>query len=107
MSRLANGGSAGKASEGAAGLNVGTGGSIGVCTEQCLPTGPAPTNCGDGKLTEDEACDDGNRASGDGCAANCLGVEPGYSCSPPGAPCQIVTLCGDGLISRAAWPRGE
>jgi fibro-slime domain-containing protein len=99
VSRLANGGSAGKSSEGAGGVSLGSGGSLGVCAEQCLPTGPAPTNCGDGKLTEDEACDDGNRDSGDGCAANCLGVEPGYSCSPPGAPCHVVALCGDGVIS--------
>src|SRR3712207_4378761 len=45
---------------------------------------PATTNCGDGVRTSDEACDDGNRMSGDGCIANCLGVEPGYSCVPAG-----------------------
>ena len=30
------------------------------------PPGP---NCGNGELTRDEACDDGNTVSGDGCAA--------------------------------------
>src|SRR5690606_15188466 len=30
-----------------------------------------PAGCGDGTLTEDEACDDGNLVSGDGCASNC------------------------------------
>jgi len=97
---VGNGGSAGTANAGGAGLAVGTGGSIAVCGgDSCLPAGPAPSNCGDGKLTEDEACDDGNRDSGDGCAANCLGVEPGYSCSPAGQACHVIALCGDGVIS--------
>ncbi len=30
-----------------------------------------------------EACDDGNSAGGDGCAADCT-VEPGYMCAPAG-----------------------
>ncbi|HYQ02276.1 MAG TPA: DUF4215 domain-containing protein [Polyangiaceae bacterium] len=101
-SRVGSGGSgnAGTASVAVAGRDSGTGGaSLGVCADGCLPVGPAPSNCGDGKLTEDEACDDGNRESGDGCAANCLGVEPGYSCSPSGVPCHVVALCGDGVIS--------
>src|SRR5215831_11570044 len=37
---------------------------------------PAPPGCGDGVLAKDEACDDGNTVSGDGCAANCLATEP-------------------------------
>jgi fibro-slime domain-containing protein len=98
-SRLADGGSAGKPSEGASGLGSGAGGALGVCSEGCTPIGPAPSNCGDGKLTEDEACDDGNLIGGDGCADNCLGVEPGYSCSPAGSACHVVALCGDGLVS--------
>src|SRR4051812_37469581 len=98
--RLANqGGSTSQTGNGAAGLSLGAGGSIGVCADNCLPVGPAPANCGDGKLTEDEACDDGNLLGGDGCAANCLGVEVGYSCSPAGVPCHVVSLCGDGVIS--------
>ena len=31
-----------------------------------------PMQCGDGVLTQDEACDDGNAVAGDGCAADCL-----------------------------------
>ena len=27
--------------------------------------------CGDGKITGNEACDDGNTADGDGCSAKC------------------------------------
>jgi cysteine-rich repeat protein len=53
-------------------------------------TGPGfartPPNCGDGKVTPDEACDDGNKMDGDGCSSNCLSVEPGYSCTPAGMP---------------------
>jgi fibro-slime domain-containing protein len=59
------------------------------------PPGP---NCGNGELTKDEACDDGNTVSGDGCANNCLSVEPGFSCVNPGKPCRPVARCGDGLV---------
>lgn len=62
---------------------------------------PAPPDCGDGKLGTDEACDDGNRTSGDGCAANCLSVEHGFSCSPPGVPCHPVAHCGDGMVAAS------
>jgi fibro-slime domain-containing protein len=58
------------------------------------PPGP---NCGNGVRTSDEACDDGNTVSGDGCANNCLSVEPGFSCVKPGEPCRPVARCGDGL----------
>ncbi len=59
--------------------------------------GAAPSGCGNGELTRDEACDDGNRQSGDGCAANCLRVEPGFSCVPAGQPCHRIARCGDGV----------
>jgi fibro-slime domain-containing protein len=85
---------------GVGGLSIGGGGGdLGLCQQNCTPDGPAPANCGDGKLTEDEACDDGNTADADGCAANCLGVEAGYSCSPAGEPCHVIALCGDGVVS--------
>jgi fibro-slime domain-containing protein len=58
------------------------------------PPGP---NCGNGELTSDEACDDGNTLSDDGCANNCLSVEPGWSCVKPGQPCRPIARCGDGL----------
>jgi fibro-slime domain-containing protein len=61
-------------------------------------TGKAATpGCGDGILTQDEACDDGNKVSGDGCMNNCLQVETGYSCVPAGQPCHQIARCGDGL----------
>ncbi len=58
-----------------------------------------PVNCGDGILTADEACDDANNDDGDGCSADCLTVTDGYSCNPPGRPCQKIARCGDGAVS--------
>src|SRR5262252_619742 len=54
-----------------------------------------PEKCGDGVRTEDEACDDGNTDSGDGCSSDCRTVDPGYECRVPGRPC--VPACGDGM----------
>jgi cysteine-rich repeat protein len=33
---------------------------------------PAPGVCGDGRLDDDERCDDGNRLDADGCSASCV-----------------------------------
>ncbi len=52
--------------------------------------------CGNGKLTVDEACDDGNTVSGDGCSADCQTIEPGWQCPAPGKPC--TPICGDGKV---------
>ncbi|MCE9672855.1 Ig-like domain-containing protein [Myxococcus stipitatus] len=41
-----------------------------------------PPVCGDGYLDSGEVCDDGNRVAGDGCRADCQGLE----------------VCGDGLL---------
>jgi cysteine-rich repeat protein len=51
--------------------------------------------CGDGAITEHEACDDGNPTSGDGCSADCE-VEPGFACT--GTPSTCRGICGDGVI---------
>ncbi len=61
--------------------------------------GPAPAGCGDGVLTDDEACDDGNRYDGDGCAGNCLAPERGFSCAIPGQLCLPIAVCGDGIVA--------
>jgi len=58
---------------------------------------PPPPGCGDGILAKDEACDDHNTRSNDGCSADCRRVEPGYSCIPAGQPCHQIARCGDGL----------
>jgi fibro-slime domain-containing protein len=58
-----------------------------------------PPNCGDGILTDDEACDDGGHKDNDGCAGDCLKVDDGYSCNPPGVPCRKIAKCGDGSVA--------
>jgi fibro-slime domain-containing protein len=88
---------------GTLGTQGGGGGGISLSTAQSTQPDdtankPAPPGCGDGNLTKDEACDDGNKVSGDGCAANCLRVEPGYSCVPAGQLCHPVARCGDGVL---------
>ncbi len=54
--------------------------------------------CGDGVRGPDEACDDGNAVGDDGCAADCHSVDPGFSCTPAGAPCHRIARCGDGVV---------
>jgi len=55
--------------------------------------------CGDGVVAGNEACDDGNAASGDGCNATCSNVEPGYTCPPKGGACNLaVNDCGNAKI---------
>src|SRR6187399_1562949 len=65
--------------------------------ENPLYQAPPPPDCADFELGADEACDDGNRNNGDGCSANCLVIEPGYSCEP-GQACVQVAVCGDSLV---------
>ena len=48
--------------------------------------------CGDGKLRGTEACDDGNKVSGDGCSATC-GLEKGWDCPTPGKKCIDIDEC--------------
>lgn len=101
---------AGSPSEGAdaggedSGLDIGSGdGDSGVGPIEFDPTTdpnfslPAPPNCGDGSLDDDEVCDDGGTANDDGCYANCLGVYPGYICANPGEACFEFAVCGDGV----------
>jgi fibro-slime domain-containing protein len=63
-----------------------------------IDTENMPKGCGDGILTDDEACDDGNHLNGDGCHGDCLTVEEGWSCNPPGLPCHQMAICGDGAV---------
>ncbi|MCC7387017.1 MAG: hypothetical protein IT384_34595 [Deltaproteobacteria bacterium] len=48
-----------------------------------LPPSVLPSDCGDGRVTGQETCDDGDDTGGDGCGADCQ-VESGYAC---GAEC--------------------
>ena len=81
----ASGGAAGNGS-GLAGRGSPGGGAGGMSA-----AGPAMA-CGNGAVTRDEACDDGNQSDGDGCSADCRAIETGYSCQPPGQPCRRICL---------------
>src|SRR6187200_3016087 len=59
---------------------------------------PPTPNCGDGNLDADEACDDFNQASEDGCGGNCRYIEQGYVCPDPGQPCRPFAKCADGIL---------
>jgi len=59
--------------------------------------GVIPLDCGDRVRDAVEACDDGNNDSGDGCAADCAMIEPGYRCPTVGALC-VQIVCGDSRI---------
>ncbi len=67
---------------------------------------PAGT-CGDGVITWDEACDDGNTAAGDGCSATCA-VEGGFACtvgSTGASQCFWNEICPPGttFVSPNGW----
>jgi fibro-slime domain-containing protein len=89
-----NGGSGGTAGGTDAGTVPRVDGAVGF--DRILIT--TPSVCGDGQRTSAEACDDSNTVSGDGCSADCLTVEPGYSCVPVGRPCHRIARCGDGVV---------
>jgi len=80
---------------------VGTAGKGDLAVDDKPPELPATPGCGDGTLTSDEACDDGNKVSGDGCASNCLIVERGFSCASPGKQCRAIARCGDGVVAAS------
>lgn len=54
--------------------------------------------CGDGKLTDGEYCDDGNKDPGDGCTPGCQ-VELDHICPTPGQACVSQVTCGDGVLA--------
>ena len=47
------------------------------------------TTCGDGKMVGKEECDDGNTKDGDGCSATCVAAI-GYSKTKPGVSCMNI-----------------
>jgi fibro-slime domain-containing protein len=60
--------------------------------------GPNNATCGNRAVQPGEACDDGNRTGGDGCAADCRTIESGWFCDAAGQPC-VRNVCGDGRTS--------
>jgi fibro-slime domain-containing protein len=55
-------------------------------------------SCGDGKLDPGEACDDGNKMSGDGCSHPLCQKAAGYVCTTPGQLCTFNAVCGDNTV---------
>jgi len=51
-------------------------------------------------VAAEEACDDNNVVSGDGCKNDCSKVEDGYECTYAGGPCQKI--CGNGVVDGVA-----
>ena len=58
--------------------------------------------CGDGYVIGNEACDDGNTQSGDGCDATCSQVEVGYDCPASGGLCQKKCLIAEAYYLKDA-----
>jgi cysteine-rich repeat protein len=58
-------------------------------------TGPA-SGCGDGLITDEEACDDSNTEDGDGCTSTCT-IEEGWMCNDQPSACFVV--CGDAILA--------
>ncbi len=67
-----------------------------------LSYGPVckPGVCGDGTLTSDEQCDDGNTRGGDGCSAKCIWEPYGAQASnSSSSSSQSSARCGDRIIA--------
>ena len=62
---------------------------------------PPAADCGNGVVELGEACDDANNNAGDGCAANCLFIEPGFNCPDSGGVCVPTVVCGDRILGGA------
>ena len=82
----------------------GAGGSSGGFGATSCDGAPCPADdasaagaCGNGRIDDNEGCDDGNTKAGDGCDATC-NVEPGWVCPNAGLRCEAAK-CGDGIIA--------
>lgn len=71
-----------------------------VCAEGliCLEELCVAPSCGDGVISGDESCDDGNVDDGDCCASDCS-LEDGWVWDEGAGAC--AALCGDGLVTGA------
>jgi len=61
--------------------------------------------CGNEIVDQNEVCDDGNRASGDGCSVDCTQVEEGFDCPSEGGACEESSddsLLGQGMAVDVA-----
>jgi len=92
------GGTGGDGGVGGFGGVTGFGGEGGLGGSGLGGSGGVPMDdCGDGERQAVEACDDGNRRDGDGCAGDCMLVEEGFRCPTPGASCAAL-VCGDSRV---------
>lgn len=66
--------------------NVAAGDGCSDCRLEDCRGGESCDSCGDGVIQDGELCDDGNTVGGDGCTSQC-GIEAGFECGTPGAPC--------------------
>lgn len=83
---------------GGTGATGGTGGDTTTTTTGGTTTTAEPTECGDGKLTSDEECDDDDLDAGDGCSPTCT-IEPGWECTGEmGQASTCNLLCGNGTL---------
>lgn len=58
-------------------------------------------------VTYNEACDDGNTNSGDGCKNDCSAIEDGYKCTPvtqnAAGPSVCTLMCHNGAVDTPAY----
>ena len=67
------------------------------CTSHCKRV----NYCGDGVISPEEACDDGNAISGDGCLDSCE-IESGFSCATVSGKSECIKIsCGDGILDAS------
>jgi fibro-slime domain-containing protein len=79
-----------KLPDGCAGINGLFFGDGSGCSKTCTKepickrndTAGCASVCGDGNVSGNEKCDDGNKFDGDGCKADCSGTEEGFKCEP-------------------------
>ena len=66
-----------------------------IATLATQPGGIAllPVTCGSGTIEAGEACDDGNRASGDCCSASCQLEPPTVVCRSAAGACDLTETC--------------
>lgn len=77
--------------------SLGHGGGVLRCKPDCRYDISSCTNaCGNGYVEVNEICDDGGKANGDGCSADCQ-VEAGWTCDDR-SPTSCTAICGDEMI---------
>lgn len=63
--------------------------------------GDVASSCGNGVVEPQELCDDGNTAAGDGCAADCRGIEPCWQCAGTPSACSVPDDADGDLVGDA------